>query len=196
MDEQEIRNKLSAYSVGIAGCGGLGSNCAVALARVGIGRLVIVDFDVVDQSNLNRQYYFRNQTGESKVDALCYNISMIDPLVRVEKHKTFVTSANIQDLFGGCDVVVEAFDRADQKMMLIETIQELMPEKPLVSGSGMSGWGMNESIITVRNGSLYVCGDQRTEVSENSPPLAPRVGIVASMQANLVLEILLKNNLK
>jgi sulfur carrier protein ThiS adenylyltransferase len=70
MQDAEVRKRLIEFRIGIAGCGGLGSNCAVALSRVGIGRLILVDFDVVELSNLNRQYYFRDQIGLLKTEAL------------------------------------------------------------------------------------------------------------------------------
>jgi len=191
-----IREHLSRFRVGIAGCGGLGSNCGVALARVGIGTLVIADFDVVEPSNLNRQYFFRDQIGTLKVDALALNIARIDPAVKIEKHAVTITPENIMALFHGCDVVVEAFDRADQKLMLIEAMSDLLPEIPLVSGSGMAGWGNSHLIRTEKHGNLILCGDQQTEVSEHLPPLAPRVGVVASMQANAVMEILMEKKIQ
>jgi sulfur carrier protein ThiS adenylyltransferase len=195
MKEKKIREFLATRTVGIAGCGGLGSNCAVALARIGISKLILVDFDRVELSNLNRQYYFRDQLGQPKVNALFENIQRIDPTVVMETHFERLTPDNIPTLFSLCDVVVEAFDRADQKMMLIETMMERMPDVPLVCGSGMAGWGDNELIRTERCGNLVICGDQQTEVSDERPPLAPRVGIVSSMQANVVLEILIKKSL-
>lgn len=191
MTAQEIVKRLAPYRVGIAGCGGLGSNCAVALARIGIGHLTVVDFDVVESSNLNRQYYFRAQIGVPKVIALRDNIALIDPAVDLRIHQERITEANVLRLFSDCDVIVEAFDRADQKLMLIETVLESLPHIPLVTGSGMAGWGRSNEIRCEKLDLLYVCGDQYSEIAELMPPLAPRVGIVAHMQANVVLEILL-----
>jgi sulfur carrier protein ThiS adenylyltransferase len=169
----------------------LGSNCAVALARVGIGTLVIADFDVVSKSNLNRQYYFFSQIGLKKALALGENISKINPDVHVITHDLKLTGENIPLVFAGCDVIVEAFDLAGQKEMLIETILTAMPHVPLVIGLGMAGWGMNDPIHCRRADNLYICGDEISEISPELPPLAPRVGMVANMQANVVLEILL-----
>jgi sulfur carrier protein ThiS adenylyltransferase len=191
MTAQEIVMRLAPYRVGIAGCGGLGSNCAVALARIGLGHLTLVDFDVVDQSNLNRQYYFRSQINVPKVVALRDNIALIDPAVDIRIHQERITEANVLRLFSDCDVIVEAFDGADQKLMLIETVLSLLPRMPLVTGSGMAGWGKSNEIRCEKHHLLYVCGDQYSEISDALPPLAPRVGIVANMQANTVLEILL-----
>ena len=94
--------------------------------------------------------------------------------------------------FKNCNVIVEAFDRADQKKMLIETVLAVFPEKPLVVGLGMAGWGSNDLIHFRKSDNMYICGDEVSEISEELPPLAPRVGIVANMQANTVLDILLK----
>ena len=188
----EIRDKLKTKAVGIAGCGGLGSNCAVALARVGIGTLILTDFDRVSESNLNRQYYFLNQVGEPKAPALKRVIHQINPSVSVIAYEVKLDPEHILRYFRDCDVIVEAFDQAEEKKMLIETVLSVFPEKPLVIGLGMAGWGMNDSIHYRRTGNLHICGDEVTEISSIAPPIAPRVGMVANMQANVVLEILLK----
>jgi sulfur carrier protein ThiS adenylyltransferase len=194
MTDQQVRNKLRNYTVGIAGCGGLGSNCAVALARIGIGKLILADFDVVELSNLNRQYYFRHQIGMPKVEALRQNIHLIDPDVETGIFRIRIAEADIPGLFSSCDVVVEAFDKGDQKQMIIEAMSEALPDIPLVCGIGMAGWGNSNSIQTTCYDKLYICGDGVSEISEEYHPLAPKVGIVANMQANTVLEILLKKN--
>lgn len=187
----QIKSILSKSRVGIAGAGGLGSNCAAHLVRCGIGKLIIADYDVVSVPNLNRQFYFYHQAGMTKVEALRDNLTMINPDALVQMHNAKVTKENIALLFAVCDVVVEAFDDASEKEMFIEGMLELFPGKPVVAASGMAGWGRNRELDVVRSGNLYVCGDKQSEVSEENPPLSPRVNIVAAMQANLVLEILL-----
>jgi sulfur carrier protein ThiS adenylyltransferase len=189
--DHHLRDKLKDKIVGIAGCGGLGSNCAVALARVGVGRLIVADFDKIEISNLNRQYFFADQIGKAKVIALKENIHKIDPLIKVEPHEIHLNEQNIPLIFKDCEVIVEAFDRADMKKMIVETVLEKMPERFLVCGSGLAGWGDNDSIGTTVSDKLCIIGDGVNEVSDKYPPLAPRVGIVANMQANQVLEILL-----
>jgi sulfur carrier protein ThiS adenylyltransferase len=188
---QHIREKLRSATVGIAGCGGLGSNCAVALARVGVGKLIIADFDKVEPSNLNRQCFFRDQVGFPKVVALKENIARIDQDVDVEVHELLLNAQNIPEIYKSCDVIVEAFDKAEMKQMIIETVLESMPGAPLICGVGLAGWGANDRIRMVNFDRLYFFGDMEMEVSDETPPLAPRVGIVANMQANQVLEILL-----
>lgn len=186
-----IKTILKEKTVGIAGCGGLGSNCAVALARVGIGRLIIADFDVIEKSNLNRQYFFHDQIGKLKTYALKENIRRVNPEVEVVAHNVYLDQSNIPVLFRDCDVIVEAFDRTEMKEMMLRSVSEFFSEKYLVMGIGMAGWGKNNLITEKRYEKLIICGDELIEISENCPPLAPRVGIVANMQANVVLEIFL-----
>jgi sulfur carrier protein ThiS adenylyltransferase len=191
MTFDEIRNILKHKTVGIAGAGGLGSNCAVALARVGTGTLVIADFDNISESNLNRQYYFHDQIGKPKVKSLEENIIRINPAVNIIAHNVRLTNDNIPILFKNCHVIVEALDQADQKEMLIETVLMAFPEKPLVIGLGMAGWGNSNEIHCRQIDNMYICGDEVSEIAQEMPPIAPRVGMVANMQANVVVDILL-----
>jgi len=192
MQFSEIKDHLANFRVGIAGAGGLGSNCAVALARSGVGTLVIADFDIVKQRNLNRQYYFNSQTGMLKTRALEDNILHINPEIKVEVFNGRLDSSNIPLVFKECDVIVEAFDLDEMKEMIIEIVQKKMKGIPLVIGSGLAGWGKNEKIKSRKiDETLYICGDESTQVSNDLPPLAPRVGVVANMQANIVIEILM-----
>lgn len=189
----EIKAHLEKFTVGIAGTGGLGSNCAIALARSGIGTLILSDFDVVEEANLNRQYFFTDQVGMMKTHALKDNIARINPDINVINYQIKLNSTNIPDIFSKCDVIVEAFDRTDMKEMLIETVQSRMPGTPVIVGSGVAGWGSNETIKCRKiDNTLYVCGDESTDATDNMPPMAPRVGIVANMQANTVIEILME----
>ena len=190
---EEIRKALESRCVGIAGCGGLGSNAAVALARVGIGKLVLVDSDRVDASNLNRQYFFRDQIGMPKVEALKQNIHAIDPEITIEAHMLTLDPEQVVECFSGCDLIIEAFDSDHAKQMIIESVLTDMPEKCIISGQGLAGYGNNESISTQQYDNLFIIGDGGREVSEENPPLGPRVGVVANMQANMALELLLKN---
>lgn len=192
MTFSEIKEKLSKKTVGIAGCGGLGSNAAVALARVGIGKLIIADFDVIVESNLNRQYFFFDQIGQKKGHALKENIFRINPSCKVVAYDIVLGRENLSDIFTTCDVVIEAFDKAEMKQMLVETMIRELPDIPVVIGSGLAGWGKSNDIKLWQNGNIFICGDGLKEVSEEEPPLAPRVGMVANMQANTALEILLK----
>jgi sulfur carrier protein ThiS adenylyltransferase len=186
-----IAEKLKKACVGVAGCGGLGSTAAIALARAGVGRLVIADYDVVEPSNLNRQQYFVYQIGLPKVEALKEVIKKANPFVKVESHHLRIVPENVESLFGRCDVIIEAFDMADQKQMLVETALTTLTKTPIVIGSGMAGYGANDLLRTRRTGNLYICGDERSEAGPGFGLMAPRVGMAACMQANQALEILL-----
>lgn len=186
---------LKSCTVGIAGAGGLGSNCAVALARSGVGRIVVADFDRVSPDNLNRQAFFRDQVGMKKVAALKENIRRMMPETEVTAVDVRLEPGNILSVFAGCPVIVEAVDLAETKRMIVETFMAEQPLTWLVAASGLGGFGRNETLKTQRSGRLIVCGDQSSEVSTEMPPLAPRVGIVAHMQANVVLELLLDDSI-
>lgn len=183
--------QLNRFCIGLAGAGGLGSNAAIALVRAGIEKIVIADFDRVEASNLNRQYFFTDQIGLPKVEALKENALRINRNISVETHFLRITPENAPMLFACCDLIIEAFDKAEEKIMLMETVTQHLPQIPLIMGSGISGWGRSNEIRCNRIGNIVICGDTDTEVGENAPPLAPRVGMVACMQANEALRILL-----
>jgi sulfur carrier protein ThiS adenylyltransferase len=183
-----VHEKIKNATVGLAGLGGLGSSIAVALARVGIGKLILADFDVVEPSNLNRQQYFIDQLGFTKAAALEENLKRINPYVSYEAHCVRVNPENLTELFGGVDVMVEAFDRADQKAMLLQSFKGA----PIVAASGMAGYGSGETIGVRKMGkNIYVVGDLTTGAAPGCGLMAPRVGIAAHMQANVVLRLLL-----
>jgi len=194
--DPELLPILRQAVVGIAGAGGLGSNVAVALARAGVGKLIIADQDLVYPSNLNRQQYFVDQIGKPKVEALLENLKRMNPFSQYEIHHTRIRRRNIKKLFGEAEILVEAFDLATEKSLLINTWLTLYPDRPIVAASGLSGFGKNQKIRTRRMGRLYLCGDEESEPTEAVSPMAPRVGIVANMQANLVIELLYKKHHK
>lgn len=179
-------------TIGIAGAGGLGSNIATSLCRSGIGKLIIADFDTVSITNLNRQQFYLDQVDMFKVDALRDNLHRISSFTDVQTYTQRITADNLPDLFGSVDIMIEAFDAADQKQMLIESWLELYPHKPIIAASGIAGVGDNDSLHTIRHGNLYLCGDGSSEIVPGISPMAPRVAIVANMQANLCLDLLTK----
>ena len=190
-----VHDTVKQAVVGIAGAGGLGSSIAIALARTGIGQLIIADFDVIEPSNLNRQQYFIDQIGAPKVYALKDNLQRINPYVKVTACHLRVTPANITEIFGPAQILVEAFDQADQKVMLIENFATSFPERPIVSGSGMAGYESSNNIRTQKvTENLYLCGDGVTAAAPGSGLMAPRVGVAAHHQANAVLRLLLGKN--
>jgi sulfur carrier protein ThiS adenylyltransferase len=187
-----IHQKIKKSIVGIAGLGGLGSAVAIALARIGVGKLILIDFDVVEPSNLNRQQYFIHQIGIPKAEALQKNIAIINPYVMTQIYHEKLDPNNVERIFKKAEVVVEAFDRAEEKAMLINTISEKMPDKYVVAASGVAGYGDNNEVKTVRFSSkIFIVGDQKTSAQPGVGLMAPRVGIAAHHQANTVLRILL-----
>ena len=188
---KKIKNKLKGSSVGIAGVGGLGSNAAIALARAGVGRLVLVDFDKVEESNLNRQYFFREQIGEIKVEALKQNIKKINPQINVEAHAQKLVKGSMYEFFKDADVIIEALDNAETKASFIEEILTKLPDKPIVAASGVAGYGHSDRIETKRIGNLYMCYDELAKSSDEDVLMAPKVAIMANWEANLALEIIL-----
>lgn len=182
--------------IGIAGAGGLGSNVAFALTRAGIGRLIIVDFDVVSPSNLNRQQYFTDQIGLPKVIALKDNLERISSYTRVTIHHKKINPDNVSDLFGDVDIIIEAFDLAGQKAMLLSAWEDLYPDKPYIGASGLAGVGDNEAIHTEKFGNVYLIGDAISELQPGISPVSARVAIVANMQANLCLDLLLRDQIR
>lgn len=181
--------------VGIAGAGGLGSNCAMHLVRAGVRRLVIADFDTVVPGNLNRQFFFADQVGMPKVEALRVNLLRIEPGLELDMRMMRITAENVRELFAGCAVVAEAFDTVEAKAMIVRA---LVPVKPLVAVSGVAGWGNSNALEVRRAGrNLVMVGDGTTGVDPEHGifPHSPRVGIAAAMLANAVVSLLLGNPL-
>jgi sulfur carrier protein ThiS adenylyltransferase len=178
--------------VGIAGAGGLGSNIAVSLTRAGIGKIIIADHDSVTTANLARQQYFLNQVGLPKVAALKDNLRHISPYTNVVTYHIKVSPLNIDSIFAQADIMLEAFDAAAEKQMLIEAWQSLFPQRYIIAASGIAGVGKNELIHTETLGRLIIVGDGVSELEPGISPVSARVATVANMQANLCLELLLE----
>ena len=188
----EIQEKLSAGRVAIAGLGGLGSNVAYALARIGVGHLRLIDFDVVDITNLNRQQYFMEHIGMPKTGALESLLKKINPYLDIRTDCVRVTEDNIKELFGEWDIVCEAFDDPDAKAMLVNGILEHFPEKKLVSASGMAGFGSSNTIVTRKvTDNFYLCGDRVSAPEYGRGLMAPRVAICAAHEANMITRLIL-----
>ena len=191
LKSERIQKKLKKSCIGIAGIGGLGSNAAVSLARAGIGRLVLVDFDIVESSNLGRQYYFLDDIGKSKVDSLTKIIKKINTEVDLITHNLKLEKGQMEKPFRDVDVVIEALDNAETKTIFIEEILSKLPEKPIIAASGVAGYGHSERITTKRLGNLFMCYDEMAKSSDDDVLMAPRVTLMANWEANLALEIIL-----
>lgn len=188
----KVLSLLSQSIVGIAGAGGLGSTVALTLARTGVGELIIADFDRVEPSDLSRQQYFLEQIGKLKVEALLENLKKVNPFSKYRMHNTRIDKNNVREIFAPADILIEAFDRADQKQMLVEAWLSQFPHKPIIVASGLAGFGRNYKLHQRKLGNLYICGDEESECDECTAPMAPRVAVVANMQANLAVELLVK----
>lgn len=194
-----MKEKLADSRVAVAGLGGLGSNIAVSLARSGVGHLLLVDFDVVDVTNLNRQMYLIPHLGMPKTQALRQILTQINPYLDIQTRQLHVTAQNAGALFKDWPIVCEAFDRADQKAMLVGALLTQCPETTIVSGNGMAGLGDANMIRTRQKlRRLYVCGDGETDSAQGAGLMAPRVAICAGHQANKVLQLITEtgNNIK
>lgn len=188
---KKLTECLNKSCVAICGLGGLGSNIAICLARTGIGKLILIDFDFVDVTNLNRQQYRAMQVGLSKTIALEQELKEIAPYVELEKHCVKMTEENVCELVKEADVICEAFDNAESKAMLVNKVLEEFPEKYIVAGSGMAGLGSTEELcIKHAIKHLYVCGDGKSDVATNGNLVASRVMACAGMQAHTVIRIL------
>lgn len=191
MKRKEIEKRLSEKVVGIAGCGGLGTHAAMLLARAGVGTFFLVDFDIVQRNAMNRQCYFTSQEGRLKINALKDNIEDANSDAKVYSFDVKLCPSDVAELFHTCDVIIEAVDAPKTKQTIIESTLKYLPETPVVSGVGLAGYGKSEDIKVHNKGNLYICGDLKTHVSEDLPHFAPRIALVAAMQANTVMEILL-----
>ncbi|MGM9640820.1 MAG: thiamine biosynthesis protein ThiF [Faecousia sp.] len=188
---KELTEKFAHATVAICGLGGLGSNIAVSLARAGVGKLILLDFDRVDVTNLHRQQYKVCQVGRPKTEALRENLLEIAPYVQLETHTVRITEDNLGTLLSSADVICEAFDNAEAKAMLVNLVLETMPDKYLVAASGMAGFSSGNEIRTRRVTSrFYLCGDGVSEVAQSTSLVSSRVMLCAAHQAHMVLRIL------
>ena len=188
----EAVRKLQAATVAVCGLGGLGSNIAISLARAGVGKLILVDFDRVDVTNLHRQQYKACQVGLPKPEALLANLKEIVPYTEFETHFEKVTAENVATLLANADVVCEAFDNAEAKAMLVNAVLETMPEKFLVAASGMAGFEGGNTIRTRKiTDKFYLCGDGVSDVADGIGLVAPRVMLCAAHQALTAVRVIL-----
>jgi sulfur carrier protein ThiS adenylyltransferase len=178
--------KIAKCKVGIAGAGGLGSNCAACLVRSGFKKYKICDFDAVSYANLNRQFFFYDQVGILKVNALKENLLRINPGLDLEASTEKITEKNVEEVFHDCDIVIEAFDLPEYKKLLAEAYMN--SGKLYVGASGLAGWGKSEAILINKlRDNLFMVGDMVSEVSEIQPPFAPMVSVAAAKQADIAL---------
>ena len=188
---EDVRKRFSSGAVAICGLGGLGSNIAVSLARAGVSKLILIDFDKVDITNLHRQQYKTNQIGQYKTDALSDNLKETAPYIELITHTVRVTEDNAVEFLEEADIICEAFDDAEAKAMLTNLVLEKMSDKFLVAASGMAGFGSANTIKTRKVMSrFYLCGDEESDVQSEGSLVSSRVMLCAAHQAHTVLRIL------
>lgn len=181
--------KVQSARIGIAGAGGLGSNCALNLVRVGFRRLTIADFDIIDPSNLDRQFYFLDQVGMSKIEALKINLSRVNPDIEITPYNRKIAAPDVKDIFGDCDAVVECLDMAESKSMLVSELLKM--GKFTVTASGLGGIGSTDEIrLHKLKDNLFMIGDLQSDICRK-PALSPRVNVAAAKQADVILEYVL-----
>jgi len=191
-DDAPLRARLASSSAAIVGCGGLGSNVAAMLLRSGVRTLTLIDFDVVEESNLNRQMYFRDQLGLAKTGSLAETLLRIDPDAQLTLVAERVTAENLIGFVRGSDVIIEAVDGAATKAMIVNVCMEALPDTPLVTASGLAGYASANSIVTERPADgLYLVGDLTSDVCTGLPLLASRVMVAAAHQAHAAIRVLL-----
>ena len=188
---ENLQKRFAEATVAVCGLGGLGSNIAVSLARAGVGKLILIDFDRVDITNLHRQQYKTVQIGRYKTEAISENLKEIAPYIQLETHTIRVTEENAVTLLSDADIICEAFDKPECKSTLADAVLERMPDKYLVAASGMAGMGCANAIKTRRiSKRFYICGDGVSDVAKVGSLVAPRVMLCAAHQAHTVLRIL------
>lgn len=188
---EELQKKFTCATVAVCGLGGLGSNIAISLARAGVGRLILIDFDRVDITNLHRQQYKAEQVGMYKAQALEQNLMEINPYIDIARHTAYLDESNAQELLKDADIICEAFDDPQAKAILVNFSLENMPDKYIVAASGMAGMGSCNTIRTRKiSRNFYLCGDGVSDASDGIGLVSSRVMLCAAHQAHTVLRIL------
>ena len=185
------QEKFSRGRVAICGLGGLGSRVAELLTRAGVGYLRLIDFDRLEATNLNRQWYFMEQLGMYKAEALADNLRRITPYAELDVHTVRITEDNLASLLADVDVIVEAFDNATCKAMLVNGVREQFPRCHLVAASGMAGFASANAMRVRRlSENFYLCGDGRSAADAGDGLYGARVNICSAQEALVVLQLL------
>jgi len=190
-----VHQKVKSATVAVCGLGGLGSNIAVALARIGVGKMILIDFDVVEPSNLNRQHYMIPHIGMKKTDAIKTQLMDINPFIEVVTHDVFLEEQNLMDYIGEADIAVEAFDGPNSKAMMVSTWRRNRPDRPIVAASGVAGYESSNTVETRKMmEGVYIVGDLTSEAKIGQGLMAPRVAVAAGHQANMVLRLIMQTD--
>lgn len=190
---KKYQEKFDNSHVVIVGLGGLGSNIAILLARLGIGNLYLVDFDKVDISNIQRQQYYLEDIGQYKTDIMEKTIKKINPYINVVKITEKLDENNMSDIFKNADIICEAVDSAKTKAIIVDGFFEnFSKSKKLVCGNGMTGFSSSNSIKTKKiNENFYICGDFSSDIQTDGTLTSARVAICAGHQANMIIRLII-----
>lgn len=194
MNIKEINEILINKTVGLACAGALGSHCAFTLARLGIGKLIIVDSESVTNSNLNNHLFFNDQVGMKKLEALKNNLLRINSDIKIVCIDENLNEQSIAFNFNECDVIVDTFEDEDSQQLLVNTVKKYLSNTPVVSSIGLSGNLKLNEIQIQKNNNIYLCGDFSTAKTIDKTYLASKIGFIANLQADTVLKILLNSN--
>jgi sulfur carrier protein ThiS adenylyltransferase len=188
----KVADRMAKCRIAVCGLGGLGSNIALNLARMGVGSLLLIDFDVVEPSNLNRQQYYVDQLGMKKTEATLANLKRVNPYIEYDARDLYITKENVPGLFDRCDVIIEAFDSAANKAMLIPAAANCYPDAYVIGASGVAGLGSYKEFRVVKAGkNVHIVGDFTSEAAVDRGLMATRVVIAAGIQANLAVRLVL-----
>ena len=188
----EQSQRLQTAKVAVVGLGGLGSNVAMWLARLGVGQLLLYDFDKVELSNLNRQYYFLEDVGQYKATALLRHLQAVNPYGNYQSRVVRLTEDNLAELVSEAHIVCEALDSPETKALLVNGVLENHPDKYLVAASGLAGFAISSTMQVRRVTShFYLCGDGMSDMLE-LPLCGARVGLCAAQQALTIARIILQ----
>ena len=188
----EQSQRLQTAKVAVVGLGGLGSNVAMWLARLGVGQLLLYDFDKVELSNLNRQYYFLEDVGQYKATALLRHLQAVNPYGNYQSRVVRLTEDNLAELVSEAHIVCEALDSPETKALLVNGVLENHPDKYLVAASGLAGFAISSTMQVSRVTShFYLCGDGMSDMLE-LPLCGARVGLCAAQQALTIARIILQ----
>jgi len=192
-----VAERLAKCKMAVCGLGGLGSNIALALSRMGIGELQLIDYDVIVPSNINRQQFYIDQIGMKKTDATLENLKRVNPYVKYDMRDMFITRDSVKGLFDECDVIIEAFDGAETKAMFILEASKCYPDALIVGASGVAGLGSHEKFRVVTAGkNVKLVGDFETAAQVGRGLMSTRVTIAAGIQANVAVRHVLEDILE
>ncbi len=189
---EEGQKKLFSASILVCGAGGLGSTVIANLAALGIGKIGILDKDVVEESNLNRQYIHKNKnTGKSKADSASEWVAEFNPSTKIEKFELNLDKNNYQEIISGYNLILDCFDSYESKFLLNEIA--VLENLPLIHAGVTEFYGQVTTIIPPKTACLE-CILNNTDTENYVPKgvISPVVSAIASIQTLEAVKYLLQ----